>query len=211
MILLLLLVLIGLSVGVYYLLTREQFQVKPVGARFPGTSYLTFKKSLPGDVNDFNLEVTFKTLDNLGGVLYAERYTTVKPAVKAAEEGSNPPGHYYLCVEYDQLVFYAIQVNLDLNKIVNVQRLVLENNLTRGVSHKVTLQGDGSTLTYEERDMSYPLRPLTTGENFYVGGPSLTLSEYVIPTFKGCIYSLRGPNGYVNFPTNHDKVKVEPC
>jgi len=204
MFLILLLVLISLGLG-FYLLTRERFKVRPVGARFPGGSYLTFKKSLPIEANDFNLEVTFQILDQIGGVLYAEKYTS-EPT-----EGSNPPGHYYLCIEYQQLVFYTIQIDPATGKQVNVQRMVLENNLTRGVTHKVTLQANGSTLTYEERAMSYPLRNLATGKDYYVGGPKLNSSEYVIPTFKGCIYSLKGPNGYVNFPVDHDKIKVGPC
>ncbi len=205
----LLLALIGLCLGVYYLLTRERFKIRPVGARFPGTSYLTFRKSSPTENNDFNLEVTFQTLDDLGGVLYAQ--PTAQPTAQPVE-GSNPSGSYYLCVEYKQLVFYAIEMNLVTGKWVNVQRLVLENNLTRGETHKVTLQTNGSTLTYEERDMSYPLKSLfVTGENYHVGGPSLTLPEYVIPAFKGCIYSLKGPDGYINFPVDHAKVKVGPC
>ena len=209
MILLLLLVLISLGLGVY-LLTRERFKVRPIGARFPGVSYLTFKKSLPIEANDFNLEVTFQTLDQIGGVLYAEKYTAEPTADPT--EGSNPPGHYYLCIEYQQLVFYAIQIDPATGKQVNVQRMVLENNLTRGETHKVTLQTNGSTLTYEERDMSYPLRSLlATGKDYYVGGPKISSSEYVIPPFKGCIYSLKGPNGYVNFPVDHDKIKVGPC
>ena len=203
MILLLLYLVLGLVVS--YLLSDERFKIRHVGARFPGTSYLTFKKSLPLEVNDFNLEVTFQTLDQIGGVLYAEKYSKTM-------EGSNPPGHYYLCVEYTQLIFYAIQIDLTTSKTVNVQRFVLENNLTRGVPHKVTLQTNGTTLTYEERGISYPLKSLlATGEDYYVGGPSLTFPEFIIPTFKGCIYSLKGPNGYVNFPVDHSKVKVGPC
>lgn len=181
------LIIIGLIL--IYVLTPEKFENRQVGAKFPGDSYLTFKKA---PTEDFDLEVTFQTLDDIGGVLYAEKYTS---------------GNYYLCIEYKQLVFYVVQINPQ-----SIQRLVLENNLTRGVRHKITLKDNGNTLFYEERGMSYPFKALpTVRQEYYVGGPTLSLIDYIIPAFKGCMYSLKGPNGYVNFPVDHPKVAVGHC
>ena len=201
MTLVLFIILLIICVVIYYILTREQFAQTRIGATFPGTSYLTFEKGdQPAD--DFSLQVTFQTSDPLGGVLYSEPYSN---------EG-DVPGSYHLCVEYNKVTFYAIQVNPVTKARTNVERFVLENSLSAGVTYTVTLEVNGNTLTYKEKDLTYPLRNLfTTGPNFYVGGPSLTLQKISIPAFKGCIYALRGPNGFVNFSPDHDTIKVGQC